>query len=135
MTKTKMTRKTLALRLFVVATLVNLLLLALFWPSSTPQKNTTRTPPPQHIEIKLKAILHTPFVAGKKVLLIPPSGQAIGAGLLLRQDEDGAVLWLSEELYRTHHRRLVQLEWSLVPHIDGIQRPLTHSGGHYEIAY
>ena len=134
MIKSKITRRALALRLFALVALINLLMLIFVWPTNAPVV-TAAPPPPLHVEMKLKGVLHTPFAEGKRVLLIPPTGISIGEGLLKRQEEDGLVLWLPEQIYRKHHRSLVQHEWALLPHVEGLTRPLSYTGENYEIAY
>ena len=133
MQKSKLTRRALALRLFAVAALINALLLLIFWPAPTPAE----IPRPQvtGIEMKIRAALHTEFVVGKKVLLTHAHGQPVGAVQLLRIEEDSVVVALSEEIYRQHHRSLIDEQWALIPYIDGIESRPRPKGTNYEIAY
>lgn len=133
MQKSKLTRRALALRLFAGAALVNGLLLLVFWPAPTPPD----TPRPQlpGIAMKIRAVLHTEYVAGKKVLLTHAHGHPVGAVQLLRLEEDSVVVVLPETIYRQHHRSLIHEQWALIPYIDGIESRPRSKGTVYEIAY
>jgi hypothetical protein len=133
MQKSKLTRRALALRLFAGAVVVNALLLLVFWPATSPAE------PPRvpiaGIEMKIRAALHTEFVVGKKVLLTHAPGLAVGAVQLLRLEDDSVVIALPENIYRQHHRSLIQEQWALIPYIDGIESRPRSKGTNYEIAY
>lgn len=133
MQKSKLTRRALALRLFAAAVVINMILMLIFWPSAAPEATTPLKT--EGIEIKVRASLHTAFSAGKKVLLTRQQGIPVGTAQLLRQEEDGFVLALSEKMYRQHHRALIHEEWALIPYIDGIESRPRSKGTQYEIAY
>lgn len=132
MQKSKLTRRALALRLFAAAVVVNMILMLIFWPSATPVPETQVA---DGIEIKVRASLHTAFSAGKKVLLTRQQGIPVGTVQLLRHEDDGVVLAVSEAMYRQHHRALIHEEWALIPYIDGIESRPRSKGTQYEIAY
>jgi hypothetical protein len=133
MQKSKLTRRALALRLFAAAIVINVILMLIFWPSAVPEIKTY--PVTEGIEMKVRASLHTAFSVGKKVLLTQQNGTPVGTAKLLRQEEDGIVLALSEKMYRQHHRALIHEEWALIPYLDGIESRPRSKGTYYEIAY
>lgn len=133
MQKTKISRGKLALRLFLCAALFNSLLLLLIWPaeSKVEEKSIDLK---NHVEIKIRGHLYTPFESHKQVLLTHPDVRSAHEAILSKDDGDGYVVWIHQESYRKHHRALIQLDWAISPFTQGLtsSKPI---GVSYEIAY
>ncbi len=133
MQKNKISRKKLALRLFLCAALINSLLLIIIWPAESKVKETNLDLK-NHVEIKIRAHLFTPFESQKKVLLTHPDFRDAYEAILSKEDSDGFVVWIHEESYRKHHRSLIQLDWAITPFTRGLTSS-RQKGSSYEIAY
>ncbi len=133
MQKTKISRKKLALRLFLCAALSNSLLLLLVWPAESKVEEKILDLQ-NHVEIKIRGHLYTPFESQKKVLLTHPELRDAHEAILSKEEGDGFVVWIHEASYRKHHRSLIQLDWAISPFTLGLtsSRP---KGSNYEIAY
>jgi len=129
-----LTRKQLALRLFALLLLVNGALLLSFVPTSDGKKTTGL--PSHTLAVKVKASLYSIFHEGGQFILTQGKSLAIGPVILLRQEEDGLIVGISETLYRQHHLRLTEENWAALPYLAGmLNHPVRSSGVSYEIAY
>ena len=137
MSASKLTRRTLALRLFAVVASINLILFFIFWPPTEVSAQAPKISLPQHhIELRLRATLHTSFETHKKAWLMSAKGKLIGPIVMLTQNEDGVSVLIAATDYQHSHEQLIHGEWALIPYIANLKpRSEKYSGVSYEIAY
>lgn len=127
-------RKTLALKLFVFAFIVNGILLLIIWPASAEGEHVPARPA-DHVEVQIKAQLNLTFRENAAVMLLRSSGTPLGPALLLAMSETGVTILVPEKIYQQHFRALIQEEWALIPVIQGLGVPSSKTKASYEIAY
>ncbi len=134
MTRSKLTRRALALRLFAIALFVNGLLLLVFWPS--PAKTAPeRDVPADLVEVQIRGILATSFLAGKKIILMTDQGQQLGPVYLAENGDHGAIVHAPRALYATHYKQLITREWVMMPFDEDLMLLKPVQEDKYEIRY
>lgn len=127
-------RKTLALKLFALAVVVNGFLLLLVWPASA-EGERAPTRPADHVEVQIKGQLNLSFRENAAVMLLRPTGTPLGPALLLSMSETGVTILIPEKIYQQHFRALIHEEWALIPVIQGLGAQSSQPKASYEIAY
>jgi hypothetical protein len=119
-------RKILALKIFILAVPLNILMLYIFFDADVPPE----PPAPEGIVLKLRGELMTPFEKFKKVTLLNTRGLKLGPVVLIQENGENLEVIVNQNLYRKHFHALTQDNWMLLPEL-----PLIPQGASYEISY
>jgi hypothetical protein len=128
-------RRKLALRLFAVIATLNIMALMFFAPSSE-STSQPKALPADHVELNIRASLHTSFQEHKKIWLMGAGGKLLGPAFMLSQNEESISLLFPKSQFQRHHQQLIDQQWALIPYVAQLSsKPVQAKGVTYEIAY